>query len=111
MISGDVCRLLGAAHRVSAAWRAISERRAAESFRALAAPPLRPPRRPSSTAAGSFKLLKRSRTIGWEGMLGVKVRRRQARYLDPRQRGHLVLHRVFTGKQGRPGHSYAFPTG
>src|SRR5713101_8016934 len=41
-------------HRVLAAFLAISDRFFADSLAALALPPLRPPRRPSSTARGSF---------------------------------------------------------
>jgi hypothetical protein len=40
--------------RARTAFRAISDRRRAESFAARAGPPLRPPSRPNETAAGFF---------------------------------------------------------
>src|SRR5436189_5665055 len=42
------------AQRAFAAFRALSDRSAAVIFAARALPPLSPPRRPSSTASGSF---------------------------------------------------------
>ena len=41
-------------HRANAAFRALARRCFAVSFRALALPPLRPPSRPSATAAAFF---------------------------------------------------------
>jgi hypothetical protein len=44
-------------HRITPAWRAISERRFADSFAARALPPFDAPSLPSATAAGFFFLL------------------------------------------------------
>jgi hypothetical protein len=49
---GMVQGLPGFSHRFRAALRAISARRALESFFARAAPPFNPPNRPKATAAG-----------------------------------------------------------
>ena len=44
------------AHRAWAAFRALAERSSAVIIAARAGPPLRPPLRPSATAAGSLRL-------------------------------------------------------